>query len=176
MLVWNTNTFPDGFTEWDDLLDPSVKGKLAMRNDLTTSMAATLEFMEQELGPDYLTALGGQSPKYYTSAVPMGQAVASGEAGVTNISTPSIVKDLQNQGAPVDFAFPEPGFAIMWGGGALATSKRPNAARVFLDFLMSEEGQAAINADGFGAAGREGIEGALDLEGWAFFDSTTVHP
>jgi iron(III) transport system substrate-binding protein len=175
MLVWNTRTFPDGFTSWDQLLDPSVKGKVALRNDVTASMAATYEFMERELGEDYMTGLGAQQPKYYTSAVPMGQAVASGEAGVTPISTPSIVRDLQDQGAPVEFAFPEPGFAIMWGGGALASSKRPNAARVFMDFIMSEEGQTAINGEEFGAAGRE-IEGDLDLAGWEFFDSEKYTP
>jgi iron(III) transport system substrate-binding protein len=177
MLVWNTDEFPEGFTSWDQLLEPSVKGRLALRNDLTASMAGTYEFMERELGEDYLTELGQQDPKYYTSAVPMGQAVASGEAGVTPISTPSIVKDLQNSGAPVDFAFPDPGFAIMWGGAGIATSKRPNAARVFVDFIMSEEGQTAINGDEFGQAGREGIEGDLDMsEGWEFFDSTVYTP
>lgn len=176
VLVWNTDVFPDGFTSWDQLLEPDVKGKVALRNDVTASMAATYEFMERELGDDYLTKLGQQSPKYYTSAVPMGQAVASGEAGVTPISTPSIVKDLQDQGAPVDFAYPDPGFAIMWGGGGIATSKRPNAARVFVDFIMSEEGQAAINSEEFGAAGREGVEDDIDLKGWEFFDSDAYTP
>lgn len=176
MLVWNTDIFPAGFKSWEDLLAPEVRGKLAMRNDVTASMAATLEFIESELGSDYLENLGQQSPKYYSSAVPMGQAVASGEAGVTFISTPSIVGDLQDQGAPVDFAFPEPGFAIMWGGGAPATSKRPNAARVFMDFLMSESGQAALNAGGFGGSGRENVDGALDLKGWEFFDSARYDP
>lgn len=176
MLVWNTEIFPEGFKTWDDLLAPKVKGKLATRGDLTTSMAATLDFMEAELGGDYLTKLAQQNPKFYTSAVPMGQAVASGEAGVTNISTPSIAQDLIDQGAPVEFGYAEPGFAIMWGAAAIKTSKRPNAARVFLDFVMSDEGQAAINTNGFGAGGREGIKGALELDGWEFFDSTKYTP
>lgn len=176
ILAWNSDVFPDGFKNWEDLLDPEVTGKIALRNDVTASMAATTEFMERELGTDYLTALGQQSPKYYSSAVPMGQAVASGEAGVTNISTPSIIRDLQDSGAPVEFAYPDPGFAIMWGAGAKATSKRPNAARVFVDFIMSDQGQTAINTGGFGAAGRDGIDGALDLEGWEMFDSNIYTP
>ncbi|RYE42204.1 MAG: extracellular solute-binding protein [Hyphomicrobiales bacterium] len=176
MFVWNTKIFPDGFKDWEDLLTPEVKGKLAMRNDVTASMAATQEFLETELGSDYLVNLGRQSPKFYSSAVPMSQAVASGEAGVTLVSTPSIVQDLQNQGAPIDFAFPDPGFAIMWGGGAPATSRRPNAARVFLDFVMSEDGQSALNAGGLGASGRENVNDVLDLDGWEFFDSAQYDP
>lgn len=176
MFVWNTKIFPNGIKTWDDLLDPAVKGKLALRNDLTTSIAGVLDFQERRLGPDYLKALAKQEPKFYTSAVPMNQAVASGEVGVTNLSTPSIVKDLQQQGAPIDFAMPDPGFAIMWGAAALDNSRRPNAARVFLDFLMSPAGQEAINGDGFGAAGREGIPGSLDLTGWEFLDSAKFTP
>jgi hypothetical protein len=42
--------------------------------------------------------------------------------------------------------------------------------------MMSKEGQTAINGDGFGAAGREGIEGSLDLTGWELFDSTAYTP
>ncbi|PBC35605.1 hypothetical protein CJ179_46970 [Rhodococcus sp. ACS1] len=176
MLVWNTNIFPDGFKNWNDLLAPAVKGKLALKSDVTTSYAAMIDFMERELGPDYLKSLGQQDPKYYPSSIPMNQAIASGEVGVTDLSTPSIVKDLQNQGAPVASANPDPGQASAWAAGAIATSKRPNAARVFTDFLMSREGQTAINADGFGAAGRDGIEGSLDLAGWELFDSTVYAP
>lgn len=176
MFVWNTDVFPQGFRTWDDLLAPEVTGRLATRSDVTASMAGTLDFMEQELGPDYLKALGKQNPKFYASAVPMGQAVASGEAGVTYISTPSIFTDLKDQGAPVDFAYPKPGFAIEWGGGAPATSKRPNAARVFMDFLMSDKGQAALNSDGLGAAGRPDIEGSIDMSGWTVFDSRPFDP
>jgi iron(III) transport system substrate-binding protein len=171
-LVWNAQTFPDGFENWDDLLEPDVQGKLAVYKVPTTSNCSTLNFMERELGEDFLTDLGQQDAKYYPSTVPMVQAIASGEAGVGYLAAPISVADLQAQGAPVELAYPEPGFALMWGGGAIATSDRPNAARVFIDFVMSEEGQEALNGDGLGAAGREGIPGALDdLEGWELFDA-----
>jgi len=176
ILMWNTKTFPEGFKTWDDLLESKVNGKLATRNDLTASMAGIFDWMEQELGSDYLAKFGKQKAKYYTSAVPMGQAVASGEAGVTNITVPSIAEDLKAQGAPVEYAVPEPAFGIMWGAGVPETSRRPNAARVLLDFLMSPEGQEAINGNGLGVAGREGVEGTLDGTNIDFFDSTKYTP
>ena len=39
--------------------------------------------------------------------------------------------------------------------GAFDTAAHPNAALVFLDFVMSEEGQTALNGDGFRAAAVE---------------------
>jgi len=173
-LVWNTDIFPDGFENWDDLLDPDVEGNLAVYKQPTVSNCATLDFMEaaDSLGPDYLTELGQQRGKYYPSTVPMIQAIGSGEVGVGMLAAPVAVADIQAQGAPVDFAYPDPGFALMWGGGALQSAPNPNAARVFLDFVMSEEGQLALNGDGYGAAGRDGIEGALpQLDDWTLFDA-----
>lgn len=172
-LIWNTDKFPDGFKNWPDLLKPEVKGKLGVYKQPTTSNCSTLAFMEKELGTDYLTKLGQQNGRYYPSTVPMIQAIASGEVGVGMLGAPVSIKDLQKQGAPIDFAYPTPGFALMWGAGAPASSKRPNAARVFLDFVMSEKGQEAINGDELGTAGRDNVPGVLpELKGWEMFDAT----
>lgn len=176
MIVWNTDRFPDGFESWDDLLDPSVSGSLGLRSDVTTSLAGYLDFQETELGDDYLTRLGKQKPSFYPSVVPMTQSVASGEIGVANTSTPSVVKEMQDQGAPIKSIIPTPSYWIEWGVAGLEKSKRPNASRVLLDFIMSEEGQTAINGDGFGRASREGIEGAITPENETMFDSSKYTP
>ncbi|GAB3176705.1 ABC transporter substrate-binding protein [Streptomyces incanus] len=177
MIVWNKEIFPKGFKTWEDTVDPSVKGKLGLRTDVTTSIAGYLDFQEKELGEEHLVKSGKLSPKFYPSVVTMTQAVASGEIGVTNISTPSTVKQMQAQGAPIEAIVPHPSYWIEWGAAALDKSRRPNSARVFLDFMMSEKGQAAINGDGFGAAGRDGVEGAIELpEDARMLDSSSYTP
>jgi iron(III) transport system substrate-binding protein len=177
MFVWNKKIFPKGFKKWEDTVDPSVKGKLGLRTDVTTSLAGYLDFQEKELGEEHLVKSGKLSPKFYPSVVTMTQAVASGEIGVTNASTPSTVKELQDQGAPIEATVPDPSYWIEWGAAALNKTQRPNSARVFLDFMMSEKGQAAINGDGFGAAGRDGVEGAIEpAEDAAMLDSSSYTP
>lgn len=171
MLVWNTDKFPDGFSDWEDLLEPEVHGQLGLRSDVTVSFAGFLDFQESELGADYLRASAEMNPRFYPSIVPMTQAVASGEIGVTNASTPSMVEQLQEQGAPLDFAVPKPSYWIQRGAGIIATSKRPNAARVFFDFLLSEEGQQISNGDGRGMSARDGIEGSIEAEDMTMLDS-----
>lgn len=172
MIVWNTDTFPDGFDNYEDLLDPSVKGKLGTRSEISPSVAGYLEHLETELGADYLEGIAEQGPKFYPSGVPLMQAVGSGEIGVANLGVPATIADLQESGAPIDFTFADPGFAYTHGAAAFTESKRPNAGQVFIDFVMSEEGQAAYNGDGQGGAGREGVDGALDMEGYAMLDTT----
>lgn len=177
IFVWNTEIFPAGFETWDDLLAPEVSGKIGLRTDVTKSVAGYLEMMESELGEDYLVALGAQKPKVYSSVVPMTQAVASGEVGVTNASLPSTVYELKQNGAPIESSIPDPGYAMEFGMAVLKNASSPNAAAVFADFAMSPEGQAAVNGDGFGdSVGLDDVPGALDLEGFAMMDSSKYTP
>lgn len=178
VFVWNTDIFPKGFKTWNDLLDPSVKGKIGLRTDASTQSAAGyLDMMETKLGADYLVKLSKQQPKSYPSVVPMTQAVASGEVGVTNASLPSLAKELKDKGAPVDYVIPNPGYAIEFASAALKKSKRPNAAAVFIDFIMTPEGQEALNGDGFGGSeGLTNVPGALNLDGIVMMDSAKLTP
>lgn len=177
MFVWNTDIFPQGFDTWDDLLAPEVKGKIGLRTDVTKSVAGYLDMMETELGEDYLSALGSQDPKVYSSVVPMTQAVAAGEVGVTNSSLPATVHELVKSGAPIDWKIPTPGYAFDFGIAALKNAGNPNAAAVFMDFVMSPEGQEAINGESFGASrGLKDVPGGLDLDGFTMMDSTRYTP
>ena len=84
---------------------------------------------------------------------------------------------MQDQGAPLDSVIPTPSYWIEWGAGILQKTQRPNSSRVLMDFIMSEEGQTALNGDGFGRASREGIEGAIKPDSDAtMFDSSKYTP
>lgn len=177
VFVWNTEIFPEGFKTWDDLLSPEVKGRLGVLDYVSPALVTTADWMQKELGEDYFADMSKLSPKRYNSAVVMGQAVASGEVGVAYLSTPSIVQGLEADGAPVESATPEAGFALEWGGGALKAAENPNAALVFMDWLLSPEGQEAVNGDGLGASALPDVPGAVDLgDSWEVFDPTTVTP
>jgi iron(III) transport system substrate-binding protein len=171
MIVWNTKTFPEGFENYEDVLDPSVKGKLGTRSEVSPSVAGYLDHLETELGTEYLEGIAAQDPKFYPSGVPLMQAVGSGEVGVANLGVPSVIDELQASGAPIDYVFAEPGFGYTHAAATFAEAKRPNAGLVFMDFFLSEEGQTAYNGDGQGGSGREGIDGALSMEGYAMLDS-----
>jgi iron(III) transport system substrate-binding protein len=176
MIVWNTEKFPEGFETWEDLLAPEVKGQIGTRSDLTAAYAGFIDFMNEKLGDDYVGKLAAQKPKFYTSAVPMVQAVASGEIGVTNLSVPIIVSSLQDSGAPIEAVVPEPGYGIAFASGVLKNAHRPNAACLYVDFILSEEGQEAYNGDGLGASALDGIEGALSTDGLNIFESERYTP
>lgn len=170
MFVWNTRFVPKGIKTYEDILDPALRGRIGTREDMTAVVAGYLDFLETRFGIEYLHKLAAQKPKFYPSIVPMIQAVASGEIWAANLSVPSAVRDLKKQGAPIEASIPSPTFGIVWAAGALATARRPNAARLFMDFLMTPEGQVALNGDGDGASPL-GVPGTLDMSNYVLLDS-----
>lgn len=163
-IAWNTDIFPDGFENWEDLLSDEVSGQLGMRSEMTANLAGYYDFLENELGEEYIIELAEQAPNFYPSVVPMTQALGSGEIGVTEMGNIPTLNQLQEEGAPVDYVLPEPSYWLEWGAGAFENSSNPNASLLFMDFLMSVEGQTALNGDGYGHSSVEGVEGGLELD------------
>jgi ABC-type Fe3+ transport system substrate-binding protein len=57
---------------------------------------------------------------------------------------------------------PNPGIGIAYAISALGWSKRPNAARLFADYVLSVAGQTAWHGKGESASPLPGIPGSLD--------------
>jgi len=52
------------------------------------------------------------------------------------------------KGAPVEWTRPEPNFVSPVGMGIASNSPHPNAARLFVDYVLSKEGQQIIAGTG----------------------------
>lgn len=170
VLVWNKELVKEPLKDFKDVLKPDFANHIGTRRDMTAAYIGYLDFLEKNFGAEYLVKLAAQKPKFYSSVVPLTQAVAAGEVWIANISVPSIVLDLVAQGAPIDYAVPQPAFVTPHIAGALKQSKRPNAARVFADFLHSQDGQQALN--GHKAAGSAlTITDGVDVTGANVWDA-----
>ena len=171
-IVWNTDRLPEGLKSWDDLLDPKLKGKVGAREGMTATLAGYLEFLRDAIGEEKFAALGKQDLRFYPSTVPLTQAVAAGEVWAGSSGNIATLLQLVDQGAPIDYVYPEPSFANPQAGGALNYSKRPNAAIVFMDFALSRAGQTAVNHHQLGGSPLEGIEDSVPLERFKILDPT----
>lgn len=175
-LVWNTDFVSEELANWEDILKPEFSGRVGTREGMTATLAGYIEFLHTELGVDYLDALGKQQPRFYSSSVPLTQAIASGEVWVANSGNIPTIHQLLAEGAPIGYSFPQPSFANPQIAGALAHSKRPNAARVFMDFSLSPEGQKAINDRDRSASAIAGLEGTIDLSRFQILDPAKYTP
>ena len=153
-IVYNTGA-PMQPAEWSDLVKPEAKGLVAMPSPLTSGAAtvhmATLT-SNPSLGWAYYEQLAanGVTPKGGNGGT--FKAVAGGEKlyGMVVDFVPIRAKA---KGSPVAFVFPESGVsAVTEPVAILSTARNPEAAKAFVDFLLSPDGQALAASQGYLAA------------------------
>src|SRR3546814_183330 len=131
-------------TSWADLAKPEAKGLVAMPSPLTSGAAL--------IHAQTLSAVDGLGWDYYKQ-LKANEAVASGGNGGVLKSVASgekaygVVVDYlpireKAKGAPVEFVFPQEGVsAVTEPAAILSTAKNVDAAKKFIDYLLSQEGQ-----------------------------------
>ena len=133
---------------YDDLLDPKWKGKLMMEGTKADWFAGMLQILGQERGLKYMRALAKQQPSAREGHELLAQLVVAGE-GVFDINIPAAwVERMKERGAPIDWIALGPVPAIMVGAGIAAQAPHPNAAKLFLEFVLSREGQKLMQTPG----------------------------
>ncbi|MFC4117783.1 ABC transporter substrate-binding protein [Nonomuraea zeae] len=146
-IAVNTQQGGDAIKDWQDLLDPKWKGKIILV-DPRTSAAYTpfWNLIVKEHGEECLTKLKEQQPVVASGAAPATQQLAAGEAAIVMPGVQSIADDLTRKGAPVGFVQPPASTGPEIVPGLAAKAAHPNAARLFVHYLMSAEGNKKLNA------------------------------
>ncbi|SHL51961.1 iron(III) transport system substrate-binding protein [Pseudonocardia thermophila] len=141
-FAWNTDLVPGGIRDYPDLLDPALKGKLGV-NQLSSGQATDFyTWLEQTFGTEYYEGLAAMNPRIYEATAPIVAALGAGEIAAANWASPQLVEDARKKGAPIDYALsPKGSFAARGFAVLNAKAKAPNAAQLFLDYLLSAEGQ-----------------------------------
>jgi iron(III) transport system substrate-binding protein len=135
---------------WDDLLDPKWKGKIGVADPKSSaSYVAEWNTVATGVGSDFLSKIGAQDLKSYASGAPAAQALAAGEIAFNPMTLSSLVKEPKSKGAPVDIVVPELTSGAEVVLGIAAKAKHPNAARLFAQYALSQEG-AKVLADAAG--------------------------
>ncbi len=162
-ISYNRNTVKPAPRGYPDLLRPDIKGRLGIVELAATTIVAYYDWIEKTQGAGYLERIKAQNPKFYTSGVTLTQALASGEVDVGLWGVPSDLRLMMEKGAPIDFAMPSPGMGYKFGLAVLGWGKRRNAALVFMDYVMSPDGQAAWHGNGTSASPLPGVPGGLPI-------------
>ena len=85
---------------------------------------------------------------------------------------PSATLPLIAQGAPLKLVIPSPAFGFQYSGGILSWSKRPNAAQVFMNYVMSRAGQTAWVGSGEAASALPNIPNSSDANTISVYNPT----
>ena len=140
---YNKNTFQvaDLPKRFDDLLKPALKGKMAVASNETGARA--IGGIIKAKGEEFVRRLKDQDARpHATSAAGLADLIIRGEVPIsftmvqTNLTQPAATR-----GAPVGWV-PMEVVPVNAGGAAIsANAAHPHAALLFVDFLLSPDGQ-----------------------------------
>lgn len=140
---------PDEISEpssWLDLLNPDYEGRIVLADPRTAGDALALYYVLRKLhGAEYWERMGQQGVVFQEGVVRMAEQVSTGEMWIgTNVGYRTVdFRDVK--GAPIDMVFPEEGTLVVASPLAIATdAPHPNAAKIFFDWLLSEDGQKVV--------------------------------
>lgn len=150
VTAYNTRLVPRNSLPktYDDLLDPKWKGKLLMEGTKADWFAGMLQILGPERGLRFMRELAKQQPSTREGHELLAQLVVAGE-GNFDINIPvSSVERMKERGAPIDWTALGQVPAIMVGAGIATGAPHPNAAKLFLEFVLSRDGQKLMQTPG----------------------------
>ncbi len=150
VVLYNTQlvSAPNLPRRYEDLLNPFWKNKMILEKDKIDWFTAMLEIMGREKGVSYMRALSRQNPMLRIGQTLITQLVAAGEASLQVNGNAVSVNRLKQKGAPIDWVAPGPLPGLMVGVGLTSQAPHPAAAKLFIDFLLSKEGQQLYQSAG----------------------------
>jgi len=146
-IAYNTELVKNPPKTWLDLIKPEY-GNKQIGQVIAASGGTTwtrIMFERQVLGEDYWAKQAKTNPALFPSGAPMSDAMVRGEISLGPVQYTAVFPK-QRDGAPLEMIFPPEGVPITpYASGIPKTAAHPNAARLYLNWCLSVEGQAFMN-------------------------------
>lgn len=130
--------------KYEELLQPRWKNSIAIDSNKIEWFAMLLNLK----GRPFMEKLADQKPQVHAGNVLVLNLLAAGEfsiaAGVYEYS----IEDMKSQGAPVDWVGLEPVIIYTVAVSLPSHPLHPHAAKLFIEFLLSKEGQQVVSQYG----------------------------
>lgn len=148
-IVVNTSMVKEGdIKSFRDLLDPKWQGKMVLNDPTIVGTGpAWLAFVEATFGWDYAVDFAKNKPVVLRDQRLMIDWVAHGKASLLVGPKPDVLIEYIRAGAPIKGLIPAEGTWVLSSGTDFSMANRaahPNAAKIFINWFLSKEGQSAV--------------------------------
>lgn len=157
VIAYNTNLVKgaDVPKSFSDLLASKWKGKILIDENESKWMAAAISAWGEEKTLDFLRKLAALDVKSIGGHSQMQTLLAAGDASIVAISLVHGVELLKRRGAPVDWVAVDPLISRQFVLALLKGAPHPNAARLYIDFMLSKETQQEFASIGYNSGRRD---------------------
>jgi iron(III) transport system substrate-binding protein len=171
-IIYNTKSGKPRPVSWNDLISPDAKDQVIMPSPLYSGAAVihvgTIT-AQPDLGWNYYEKLADNGAVATKGNGGVLEAVASGQKAYGMI-VDFMAFNGKAKGSPVDFVYPTEGVSMVTEPVAiLKTAKNAEAAKAFVNWLLSDAGQQYMTVQGYipgkaGVAGPAGRPAAAELK------------
>jgi iron(III) transport system substrate-binding protein len=145
-IAYNTKLVkPDEVpNSYEDLLNPRWVGKIGIEGSDDDWFASIVKHMGEKKGLDFFRKLAQMKPQVRTGHTLLAELVASGEIPLVATIYNHNAERLLVNGAPIKWKALDPTFGRPNAVAVAKRAQRPHAAMLFVDFMLSPEGQELI--------------------------------
>ena len=133
---------------YQDLLSPNWEDKMVIESQSYEWYYAMPKIVGPTKVRDYMQKIAAQRPKPIKGHNLLTQLLAAGEFAVAITTYGHRVEQARAKGAPVVWVTSETAIAIPQIISLANSSRNPNLARLFMDFVLSDDGQEVIKKIG----------------------------
>jgi iron(III) transport system substrate-binding protein len=134
--------------KYEDLLLPKWAGKFGLNIRDVEWFVNMLKLKGREAGLDFMRRLAAQRPAYHEAHNLLAQLLAAGEFHAITNSYGHILAREKEKGAPVQWVLVEPVITYLHPVALARRAPHPNAAKLFMNFILSKDGQRILSAQG----------------------------
>jgi len=131
---------------WGDLLNPRWKGKMVMDNEEYFWHAGMLHYWGEKKGKQYMEALNRQGLQFRSGGHGLlSDLMSAGEFPIVVVVYPDNIEQMKAKGQPVDWVkTTDPILVNLAPVGIAAKAPHLNAAKLFMNYSISKEGQEIL--------------------------------
>jgi len=147
-IAYNTNLVkPDEVpNSYEDLLHPRWVGRIGIEASDDDWFASIVKYMGEKKGLDFFRKLAQMKPQLRTGHTLIAELVSAGEIPLAATIYNHNAERLLVNGAPIKWKALTPTFGRPNAVAVTKRAPRPHAALLFVDFMLSPEGQNLIKA------------------------------
>ena len=161
--MWNEDQVKFTGKSYKDALTAVAPGRMSI-GDASKSATYVITFLgqRQALGEDFFREVAKRKPPLLLRSEQHAARLVTGEDLLAFHGMPTRAYQVNQKGAKVRFMIPEEGVVMLpQSNFILAKAPHPNAARLWTDFILSEEGQSIIVRGEALMSGRSGFKSPL---------------
>ena len=147
VIGYNTHmvSAKDAPASYEDLLHPKWKGLISLETEEYQWFYHAMQLMGREKGLDFMKRFAGQKLQMRKGHTLLAQLVAAGESAIATVVYSNRVERMKATGAPIEWVrFKGPTITAINAIAIPDKAPHPNAARLFIDFVLSKEGQGLL--------------------------------